>query len=89
MDLQPEKYGLSFDIKKSTTSGWALGDENVIGIRAFNSLTAVLDILDFKFEKKNEIDYRIWNSDSILGLFVFIYFISSHWLHYGKKICEF
>ena len=36
MDLQPEKYGLSFDIKKCTTSGRALGDENVIGIRAFN-----------------------------------------------------
>ena len=35
LDLQPEKYGLSFDIKKFTTSGWALGDENVIGIRAF------------------------------------------------------
>ena len=37
LDLQSEKYGLSFDIKKYTTSGWALGDENVIGIRAFNS----------------------------------------------------
>ena len=36
LDLQLEKYGLSFDIKKYTTSGWALGDENVIGIRAFN-----------------------------------------------------
>ena len=36
LDLQPEKYGLSFDIKKCTTSGWALGDENVIGIRALN-----------------------------------------------------
>ena len=36
LDLQPEKYGLPFDIKKCTTSGWALGDENVIGIRAFN-----------------------------------------------------
>ena len=35
LDLQPEKYGLSLDIKKCTTSGWALGDENVIGIRAF------------------------------------------------------
>ena len=34
-DLQLEKYGLSFDIKKYTTSGWALGDENVIGIRSF------------------------------------------------------
>ena len=33
--LQSEKYGLSFDIKKYTTPGWALGDENVIGIRAF------------------------------------------------------
>ena len=37
LDLQSEKYGLSFDIKKYTTSGWALGDENVIGIRAFKS----------------------------------------------------
>ena len=35
LDLQSEKYGLSFDIKKYTTSGWALGDENVISIRAF------------------------------------------------------
>ena len=35
LDLQSEKYGLSFDIKKYTTSGWALGDENVIGISAF------------------------------------------------------
>ena len=33
------KYGLSFDIKKYTTSGWALGDENVIGIRSFNLST--------------------------------------------------
>ena len=31
-----EKYRLSFDIKKCTTSGWAMGDENVIGIRSFN-----------------------------------------------------
>ena len=37
LDLQLEKYGLSFDNKKYTTSGWALGDENVIGIRAFNN----------------------------------------------------
>ena len=36
LDLQLEKYGLSFDIKKCTTSRWALGDENVIGIRSFN-----------------------------------------------------
>ena len=34
LDWQIEKYayGLSFDIKKYITSGWALGDENVIGI---------------------------------------------------------
>ena len=32
-DLQSEKYGLSFETKKYTTSGWARGDENVIGIR--------------------------------------------------------
>ena len=38
LDLQSEKYELSFDIKKYTTSGWALGDENVIGIRAFKWL---------------------------------------------------
>ena len=36
LDLQLEKYGLSFDIKNCTTSGWAQGDENVIGIRSFN-----------------------------------------------------
>ena len=34
-DLQLEKYGLSFETKKYTTSGWAWGVENVIGIRAF------------------------------------------------------
>ena len=38
LDLQLEKYGLSFDIKKCTTSGWALGDENVIGIRSFKCI---------------------------------------------------
>ena len=36
LDLRLEKCGLSFNIKKCTTSGWALGDENVIGIRSFN-----------------------------------------------------
>ena len=36
LDLQLEKYGLSFDIKKYTTSNWALEDENVNGIRSFN-----------------------------------------------------
>ena len=35
LDLQLEKYGLSFDTKKFTSSVWALGDENEIGIRSF------------------------------------------------------
>ena len=35
LDLQLEKYGLSFDIKKCTTLCWALGDETAIGIRSF------------------------------------------------------
>ena len=39
LDLQSEKYGLSFDIKKYTTSGWAWGMKNVIGIRAFKRNT--------------------------------------------------
>ena len=40
LDLQIEKYGLSFDTKKCTTSGWALGDENVISIRSFKLITS-------------------------------------------------
>ena len=36
LHLQLEKYGLPFNIKKCTTFAWALGDENVIGIRSFN-----------------------------------------------------
>ena len=35
LDLQLEKFGLPFNIKKCTTFGWALRDENVIGIRSF------------------------------------------------------
>ena len=42
LDLQLEKYGLSFDIKKYTTSGWALGDQNVIGIRSFKEQCNIL-----------------------------------------------
>ena len=34
-DLQLEKYGLSFETQKYTTSGWSRGDDNVIGIRGF------------------------------------------------------
>ena len=36
LDLQLEKYGLSFDTKKCTTSAGAPGDEILIGIRSFN-----------------------------------------------------
>ena len=44
LDLKLEKYGLSFDLrKKYTTSGWALGDENVIGIRSFKSNVPIVD----------------------------------------------
>ena len=50
LDLQSEKYGLSFDIKKYTTSSWALGDENVIGIRAFKHCIVHVD---FKCDIKN------------------------------------
>ena len=58
LDLQSEIYGLSFDVKKYTTSGWALGDENVIGIGAFN--------IDIHEETKWVLSYRrslrnIWN----------------------------
>ena len=57
LDLQSEKYGLSFDIKKYTTSGWALGDENVIGIRAFKGAQSNLyncfsNIYRFYYHKK-------------------------------------
>ena len=51
LDLQLEKYGLSFDIKKCTTSGRALGDENVIGIRSFKvkSLNSVKLVMTWKW----------------------------------------
>ena len=42
LDLQLEIYGLSFDIKKCTTFGRALGDENVIGTRSFKAITTKL-----------------------------------------------
>ena len=45
MGLQLEKYGLSFDNKKCTTSGWAMGDENVIGIISFK-----IEVFDITFE---------------------------------------
>ena len=62
LDLQSEKYGLSFDIKKYTTSGWALGDENVIGIRAFKATKKKKKRLRFGH------DQPIY---SILGYFIY------------------
>ena len=51
LDLQLEKYGLSFDVKKCTTSSWALGDENVIGIRAFKVCLCDIDIQSYVLSK--------------------------------------
>ena len=56
--LQSEKYGLSFDIKKYTTSGWALGDENVIGIRAFKPLILMILVLEDRYESPLSIDTK-------------------------------
>ena len=50
-DLQLQKYGLSFDIKKCTTSGWAQGDENVIGIRSFKSCIKHISLDFFKIAR--------------------------------------
>ena len=47
LDLQLEKYRLSFETKKYTTSGWARGDENVIGIRAFKFICSPYIIISY------------------------------------------
>ena len=57
LDLQSEKYGLSFDIKKYTTSGWTLGDENVIGIRAFKVKRFSNNYGSVLFEKESVIGH--------------------------------
>ena len=71
LDLQSEKYGLSFDIKKYTTSGWALGDENVIDIRAFKS-SSKFTVKSQLFQKKPGKDYPSfqagWECDRHKGL---------------------
>ena len=54
LNLQLEKYGLLFDIKKCTTSGWARGDENVIGIRAFKRMRSIFDVDGKGFYKGGE-----------------------------------
>ena len=41
LDLQLEYRNFHLISKKYTTSGWALGDENVIGIRSFNQFTSI------------------------------------------------
>ena len=57
LDLKSEKYGLSFDIKKYTTSGWALGDENVIGIRAFKFFKVLINCVWIILQKLNLMGY--------------------------------
>ena len=41
LDLRSENMGFYLISKKYTNSGWALGDENVIGIRAFNEWKSI------------------------------------------------
>ena len=53
LDLQLEEYGLPFYIKKCTTSGWALGDENVIGIRSFKCLNTNANVFVTDFATDN------------------------------------
>ena len=53
LDLQLQKYGLSFDIKKYTTPGWALGDENGIVI-----LVLKVSILEKKTTYRNECTHK-------------------------------
>ena len=66
-DLQLEKYGLSFETKKYTTSGWVRGDENVIGIRAFKYLHDLHKGLWSEVPPQ-----RIWNSHIISDYFTFL-----------------
>ena len=65
LDLQSEKYGLSFDIKKYTTSGWALGDENVIGIRAFKCICVHVARLPLHTDKKH-LNYSLFRVINVL-----------------------
>ena len=70
LDLQSEKYGLSFDIKKYTTSGWAMGDENVIGIRAFNKWRGSPPP---KKKRKSYLVHVNWFGDNHAFVFITIY----------------
>ena len=60
LDLRPEKNGLSFDIKKCTTFCWALGDENVIGIRACNLNTNKMYVLPWATRYHIKVSTSIW-----------------------------
>ena len=65
LDLQSEKYGLSLDVKKYTTSGWALGDENVIGIRAFkHTMSNMFQISHQALPKRPPFTLRAWVRNS-------------------------
>ena len=44
-----KNMGFRLILKKYTTSGWALGDENVIGIRAFNGISPSPTYRTFNF----------------------------------------
>ena len=50
LDLQLKNMSFHLISKKCTTSGWALGDENVIGIRSFKVLF-VISVLMFRHSK--------------------------------------
>ena len=79
LDLQLEKYGLSFDIKKYNISGWALGDENVIGIRSFKLYCPI------RFRWSLEVS-AVWRESCTLkvgALSVFIVSIIFHPFHSG------
>ena len=60
LDLQIEKYGLSFDITKCSSSGWALRGENVIGIKCFkiyeNDLKAFVFLYHIFVYRSNNAD---------------------------------
>ena len=71
LDLQLGKCGLSFDSKKYTTSGWALGDENVIGIRSFK--------LSNKIDRCRCTVSLLFTQSLILPQF-FFFFFRENWL---------
>ena len=57
LDLQIEKYGLAYDMKRCTTSGWALGDENAIGIRSFKNKNITSRRNDLKLDSSSNVKH--------------------------------